>query len=160
MIQWNFNEFHEKLACCRSKYWQDIIRISKNIFCSAQSVISDMLVMGFKILGNKIKKQKQCHFQHLATSECVRICLNLLVLKSDCFHTSPRLSWLAGHGQPCLVTMTEHCSHKASEVLRFDPQLQSYLNSDIKCAKSIIVCSAPVMYLSASFACPVIYFSI
>lgn len=70
-------------------------------------------------------------------------------------------SWLAGLGQPCLVTLTELCFHRTPEKPCYDPQLQSHLNSGTECAESAIVCLAPEMCLSVSFSlCPVIYFNI
>ncbi len=104
---------------------------------STLNAISSMLSAGFQTPGRRIKKQKQCNFQHLATSECVTttICLEPLVRKNDCFHTALRQSWSAGLGQPCLVTLTEQRFHKTPEKPCYDPQLQSHLNSGTKCAE-------------------------
>lgn len=129
---------------------------------STLNAISNMLSAGFQMLGSTVQKQKQCHFQRLATSERVTstIRLNPLVLKSDCFHSFLRQSWLAGLGMPCLVTLTEQCFHKTPEKPCYDPQLQSHLNSGTKCAESAIVCLAPEMCLSVSFVSPIICFNI
>lgn len=97
--------------------------------------ISNMLSAGFQMLGSVKRKQRHCHFQHLATSECVTstLCLQTLALKSDCFYSSLRQSWLAGLGQHGLVTLTKQSFHKTPEKPCYDPQPQSYLDS--KCAE-------------------------